>query len=420
MNPDSVRSLDVFFEDDLVGTVFDTAPLSFKYADHWIERQPIQIANIALLFGQTYDPGVTAFFENLLPEGELRNYLFTARKASTLFGLLHAVAGDTAGGFILLPSGQRPQAHSYQPTSWQDLAQELRSKAASAINLKSKGTRISLAGAQDKVSVAIFSDGIPRLGEGTSPSTHIVKPDIKRIDGVWASAVNETIIMKTAAACGLVAANVFFEPTTRSCVIERFDRFIRQDGRVGRIMQYDLCQLSSLPSEKKYEAEGGPSLKDCVDLVRKYSTLPAVDLKRLLSWVFFNLFVGNNDSHAKNLSIYSPPGEGVRLTPFYDLMCTRIYPGLSQHFSFAIGGTMLPGEMDMQHVVAMAELLNMRPKFVLDIGQEIAGRMPLALGAAVASLNSVLNKGDAAMAHRLAKYVERNTRQASKRLLSKA
>ena len=68
----------------------------------------------------------------------------------------------------------------------------------------------------------------------------------------------------------------------------------------------------------------------------------------------------------------------------------------------------------------MADQLNMRPKFVLGIGQDIAARVPMALGAAVASLESVLNKGDATMAHRLAKYVERNTKQESKRLLSKA
>ena len=38
------------------------------------------------------------------------------------------------------------------------------------------------------------------------------------------------------------------------------------------------------------------------------------DLRHLVRWVFFNLYVGNNDSHAKNLSIYSVPGQGVTLT----------------------------------------------------------------------------------------------------------
>ncbi|MBH1986505.1 MAG: hypothetical protein I8H76_04225 [Burkholderiales bacterium] len=38
-----------------------------------------------------------ALFEKLLPEGEVRAYLSAQRKASTLFALLQAVAGDTAG-----------------------------------------------------------------------------------------------------------------------------------------------------------------------------------------------------------------------------------------------------------------------------------------------------------------------------------
>ncbi|MDP2222026.1 MAG: hypothetical protein Q8K34_17815 [Hydrogenophaga sp.] len=40
--------------------------------------------------------------ENLLPEGALRVYLSGLRKASTLFAMLLEVAGDTAGGFVLL------------------------------------------------------------------------------------------------------------------------------------------------------------------------------------------------------------------------------------------------------------------------------------------------------------------------------
>ena len=418
MNSAAIKTLDVYFENDLVGRVYDTNPLSFEYAPQWLAHKAIQIANIVLVPGITDADSVTSFFENLLPEGALRSYLFAARKASTLFGLLHSVAGDTAGGFVLLPAGEPPQPQSYQPTSWQELATELKSKAAVAINLKSKGTRISLAGAQDKITLALFADGIPRLGEGTSPSTHIVKPDIKRIDGVWASAVNEALVMKTAAECGLNVAHVFYEPITRSCVVERFDRYARKEGGVGRIMQYDLCQLSSLPSEKKYESEGGPSLKDCADLVRKYSTVPAADLKQLLGWVFFNIFAGNNDSHAKNLSIYSPPGGGVRLTPFYDLMCTRIYPGLSQSFAFDIGGTTMPGEIKRDNVVRMAEMLNFQPRFVLQIGQDIAKQMPIALARAAASMRDVLQKGDVTMVSRLTKYIERTTLQASKRMLT--
>lgn len=83
------------------------------------------------------------------------------------------------------------------------MAAALRKKSASAIDLQGGDARISLAGAQDKTSIAIFEDGLPRLPKGTSPSTHILKPNIKRLAKVWHSAANETIVMRAAANCGL-------------------------------------------------------------------------------------------------------------------------------------------------------------------------------------------------------------------------
>ena len=93
------------------------------------------------------------------------------------------------------------------------------------------------------------------------------------------------------------------------------------------------CQQAGTVSERKYENEGGPGLAICAELIRRYSTQPAVDLRHFVSRIFFNLFAGNNDSHAKNLSICHQPGKGVTLAPFYDLICTRLYPGLSQDFA---------------------------------------------------------------------------------------
>ncbi len=421
-------SLDVWFGNAVVGRVFDATPLAFEYAANWLlpKPAPLQIASIPLRAGVQTDPSVTAFFENLLPEGDLRSALFAASKTSSVYGLLRTTAGDTVGGFVLLHAGSRPAAHHYLTTTWAALATGApaasNAQPATLANTAIQGVRISLAGAQRKFSVALFSDGVPRMPQGTSPSTHIVKPDITRIDGVWASAVNETIIMRTAALCGLGVAPVFYEPHTRACVVERFDRYVHANAAtnsaVQRIMQYDLCQLSSRPSSKKYEAEGGPNLKECVDLVRKYSSVPALDIKRLLTWVFFNLYTGNNDSHAKNLSLYSPPGQGVRLTPFYDLMCTRIYPGLSPSFAFDIGGTTLPGEVTGRHIAQMADQIGIGSRFAMRVAQELAATLPTALAQALQSTRTGLAPRDVAMTLRLVTFVERMVRQGYQRIVT--
>jgi len=409
--------LDVYAGEDLVGSVHDESPLAFEYAAVWLERaEPMPLAAIALQSGRHASAQVQAFFENLLPEGELRQYIAEQKKASTLFSMLLEVAGDTAGGFVILPAGQMPLPPMYEPTTWAAMAAVLGKKSASALDLKEGGARISLAGAQDKTSIALFDDGVPMLPKGTSPSTHILKPDIKRLAKVWHSAANETITMLASAKCGLPTAEVFYEPLTQSCVVRRFDRVARPDGSLGRLIQYDLCQLAGTVSEKKYEKEGGPGIAQCTELIRQYSTQPALDLRHLVGWIFFNLYVGNNDSHAKNLSIYRVPGQGVRLTPFYDLMCTRLYPGLSPEFAFAIGGETHPGAMTREHIPDLARQLGMRPQFIQKIARDLTEQLPEAIAQSVRDVQPLLSPSAKALADRLEKFVVSTTHKAAARL----
>ena len=409
--------LDVYFGDELVGTIHDTSPVAFEYSATWLVcADPFPIGAIALRPGRNDSAEVQAFFENLLPEGELRRYIAEQQKASTLFSMLLAVAGDTAGGFVILPHGERPQLATYEATTWRAIAGALGKKAAAAIDIRSRGARISLAGAQDKTSIAIFDDGIPRLPKGTSPSTHILKPDIERLNQVWQSAATEAIVMLTAANCGLPTAEVFYERHTHACVVRRFDRFPRADGSLGRLIQYDLCQLAGIVSEKKYEKEGGPGVATCAELIRTYSTQPAVDLRNFIAWILFNLHVGNNDGHAKNLSVYRIPGHGVTLTPFYDLMCTRLYPGLSREFAFSIGGETKPGSVTNEHIAVMASQLRMRPQFIIKLAAELATKIPEAIAEAVESVTPSLPHGAKELAGRLMKFVQSTTRKTAARI----
>lgn len=412
--------LDVYYGSELVGTIHDTSPIAFEYAQRWLERaQRMTIAAIALQPGQNDSVAVQAFFENLLPEGELRRYLAEQRKASTLFSLLLEVAGDTAGGFVIVPGGRHPEPATYEPTTWEAMAAVLGKKSASAIDLQAADARVSLAGAQDKTSIAIFGNGLPRLPHlprGTSPSTHILKPNIKRLAKVWHSAANETIVMRAAVHCGLPTAEVFYEPHTEACVVRRFDRLVRPDGTLARLVQYDLCQLAGRVSERKYEKEGGPGLATCAELIRRYSTQPAVDLRHFVGWICFNLYAGNNDSHAKNLSIYSLPGKGVTLTPFYDLMCTRLYPGLSQDFAFEIGGEYKPAALTSAHLVPLARQLGMRPQFLAQQAADLARRMPDAFDLAVREVKPALPHSARVLADRLQRFVLSTTTKLAARL----
>lgn len=404
--------LDVYYGSELVGAIHDTSPLAFEYSPDWLKRPGrMTLATIDLQPGRNDSDSVQAFFENLLPEGELRRYLVRERKASTLFSLLLEVAGDIAGGYIIVPGGESPGPASYEPTSWMAIAASLGGRSASAIDVRAADARISLAGAQDKTGIAILDDGVPLLPRGTSPSTHILKPDIRRFANVWHSAANETIVMRAAAHCGLPTAEVFYEPHTRSCVVRRFDRVVQPDGTLARLIQYDLCQLAGTVSERKYEKEGGPGIATCADLIRRYSAQPAVDLRHFVRWVFFNLHVGNDDGHAKNLAIHHRPGKGVTLAPFYDLMCTRIYPGLSREFAFAVGGEYRPALLTKAHLEGMAQELGMRPQFIAQQAIDVARKIPGAFDEAVKDIEPVLPRSARVLAERLQRFVLSSTRK---------
>lgn len=409
--------LDVYYGAERVGAVLDAAPLAFEYAETWLNGpERMSLAAIPLQAGRQAAPAVQAFFENLLPEGELRDYLAGQRKASTLFSLLLEVAGDTAGGFVLVTPGQTPEPPRYEPTTWEAIAAALSRRSAAAIDLHDAGARISLAGAQDKTSLAIFDDGVPCLPKGTSPSTHILKPNIRRLAKVWHSAANEAIVMRAAALAGLPTAEVFYEPRTEACVVRRFDRAPRPDGTLARRVQYDLCQLAGTLSDRKYEKEGGPGLGDCAALIRRYCSQPAVDLRHLARWLCFNLYVGNHDSHAKNLSIYSVAGHGVSLTPFYDLMSTRLYPGLSNDFAFAVGGEVRPGDMTGQHLAQAARAMGIQPRFLARQASEMAEAVVDSIGRAAEALAPALGASAQTLAERLVRQVSSQTRRMAVRL----
>lgn len=223
--------------------------------------------------------------------------------------------------------------------------------------------------------------------------------------------------MRTAALCGLRTAQVFYEPQTRACVVKRFDRFVRKDGSLGRLIQYDFCQLAGIASERKYEKEGGPGVVRCAAILRQYSSSPAPDLQAFVQWLFFNLYVGNNDSHAKNLSIYWRPDQGVRLTPFYDLMCTRVYPGLSKEFAFNVGGEVLPGQMEAVQMRGLAEQLGMGLAYLKKMARSLADQVPGAIDQAVAEMSPQLSASGRVFAEgRLAPEVKSITRRMAERL----
>ncbi len=418
-------TLAVFMESALIGTLYNHQPLAFEYAAAWLD-QPAALAltpEIPLQAGKISTSFVHAFFENLLPEGEQRTLISLRHHVSTVYGLLAIIGGDTAGNTVLLPAGQHPQPASYQRSSWEtidallhgsDSAAEASGELAAG---SESGPRLSISGAQFKLLVSIDRDGNPHLPLGNSPSTHILKPDMVRTDiKLFASAVNEAIVMRAAHLCGLPTAAVSYRREVKACLVERYDRYRDTAGILRRHWQADFCQLSGKASDVKYEADGGPTFAQCFALLRTHSVVPAIDQRNLLRWLFFNLYVGNNDSHAKNLSILAMPG-GLRLAPFYDLMSTRVYTGLSRQFAFQIGGESLPGKIGAPQIQLLAQALGVTPKYLLSIAGDMAGKVAAAVGLAANEISHDLSAVEMVMVERLQLKIAGIVKQMRARIL---
>ena len=100
-----------------------------------------------------------------------------------------------------------------------------------------------------------------------APSSHIIKPSIQHRQDIPHTAINEALVMMLAERIGMQVAKVRYAPELKAVVIARYDRIVSPEGRLLRLHQNDLCQILGIPSGKKYEAEGGPSLKACFDNV---------------------------------------------------------------------------------------------------------------------------------------------------------
>jgi serine/threonine-protein kinase HipA len=387
-------TLAVYHGDKHVGRLYDAQPLRFEYSSGWMEHPDAVSLSPALPLTQEVHLGsdVLAYFENLLPEGDLRHHLALRHHTTTVFGLLKAIGGDTASGFTLLPPGESPAPPHYRPISWKALAKHLQHRGRGPLlSRQGEEARISLAGAQDKLLLMVQPDGTPAIPDGSAPSSHILKPDIQGLRGVWATAINETFCMRLAAELGLDVAEAGYQPDTRACLVRRYDRVPDKQGGLRRLHQLDFCQLAGTPSLIKYESDGGPGLVRCRELLQQVGT-PAKDLQRLIAWLFFNLLIGNNDGHAKNLALLYTD-EGPRLAPFYDLMSTTLYSGLARRFAFRINGEDRPGRIERSHLEAVARSMRFQPRYFLRQGLELAERMPAAIDSTLATLGTEPHQG---------------------------
>lgn len=370
----------------------------FQYATNWLEWEHAFAASLSLpLRKQAYRGArVLAVFDNLLPDStEIRRRIAERTGAQGIdpYSLLARIGRDCVGAMQFLPDGEDVDAHAGiqgEPLSDEDIERLLADLKGAPLGINPEQEfRISIAGAQEKTAL-LFHEGQWLRPIGTTPTTHILKPELGEIPtstgtvDMRASVDNEHYCLKLLAAFGLPVAHTEIRTfgKRRVLVVERFDRQWRRDGRLLRLPQEDCCQALGFASSQKYQNEGGPSAKDILRLLQGGDE-PATDQAAFLASQIIFWLIGATDSHAKNFSLFLRPGGHFALTPFYDVLSVQNavdHKQINQRgFRLAMSaGTRRHYRVDDvlgRHFVQTAKSAGMGPTTIVKVVEDILEKM---------------------------------------------
>ncbi|QGZ66529.1 type II toxin-antitoxin system HipA family toxin [Paraburkholderia acidisoli] len=332
------RALSIWANGERVGTwvVTPTGDTELRYDANWKRSAVGRPLSLSLPFGIGEVPlrgeRVHHYFDNLLPDSpQIRRRIAARFRTDTLdaFDLLKAIGRDCVGAVQLLDEDEAPEhVDRIEGTPLSEAAIERllleTSGALPGAQEESDELRISLAGAQEKTAL-LRHRGRWRLPRGATPTTHILKLPLgfighRKVD-FNTSVENEWLCLALLKAYGLPASNaqILTFGAQKVLCVERFDRALSRSGALLRLPQEDFCQALGVPPHRKYEAHGGPGVRDIAGLLRQ-SQQPREDLETFLAAQIVFWMLAAPDGHAKNFSLRLLPGGRFQLAPLYDVM----------------------------------------------------------------------------------------------------
>jgi serine/threonine-protein kinase HipA len=393
----------LFYETLPVAHLNETEPLHLTYDQTWLDRNGAFPLSLTMpLTRDPYPAGkILPWLANLLPEthlSEIGQRLKISPQDSV--ALLQHIGRDTAGALSIGVPGEQG-THIQWLDHESELERIINELPERPFLTGERGVSMSLAGVQDKLPV--YSDESGRMGiplDGT-PSTHILKPDVKRLYG---SVQNEAFCMVLAKLCGLKVANVQTATAGKRnyLLVERYDRVRDDEGVVHRTHQEDFCQVLQLFPARKYEkarigGQSGPGLRDFFQAVKIH--LNPAERLTLLDGVLFNVFICNSDSHAKNYSIQILAGGHATIAPLYDLICAKVYDHVDQHLAQSIAGKVVAEELHKADWLKLATDVELSGSTLLkrvgELGQSVLDHIDEAaaiVGAMPAGRSDVLER----------------------------
>ena len=172
--------------------------------------------------------------------------------------------------------------------------------------------KLSISGVQPKLSVKLDEKQnmlIP-VAEG---GEYILKPQTPTFANI---PENEQCCMEIAKELNIevpLHCLIPLKDKSLSYVVKRFDR-----EKGVKIHQEDFGQI--LEQTDKYKG----SVEQIGRKLKEISSAPGYDAQLLFERVILNFILGNGDAHLKNYSIAYRDKDNIRLTPAYDIVCSKL------------------------------------------------------------------------------------------------
>jgi len=312
---------------------------------------------------------VPPFFSNLLPEGNLREYLAKLAEVNTEqeFFLLAVLGADLPGALVVTPldgEGNQAGQHQHEKEDLHDNAHP-----------REGVLRFSLAGVQLKFSAVMEASGGLTIPAGGMGGYWIVKLPSHRFPAV---PENEFAMLELARRVGIAVPENRLVPVAdikglpeearapggQALAVRRFDRL---PGGASVHME-DFAQVFGQFPDNKYKFHSYANIASVL-----WAEAGDDALWAFVCRLVFSVLIGNADMHLKNWSLLYPDRRTPRLSPGYDFVATLPYiPNDTLALSF--GGSRSLSEITPDQMRRFADTARIPASPLWRIAVEIAER----------------------------------------------
>lgn len=269
-----------------------------------------------------------AFFQNLLPEGVLRQHIAMERKCdeNDHFELLAACGGDLPGNVYARPAKGGNELTARLVTQNNDSVEM-------TVIADPLEDGISLSGVQPKL--ALVKEGGRFVAARHLDSGHIIGklptaqydllPQVEHLSLQLAEAAGVNICEATLESIDLIdnTGQFILGKSKQFLAVKRFDR-----DCPGRMHAEDFAQVLSIDPQNKYK---GGTYADIAAMMLAVEGLGEEAVLELMRRIAVSELLGNYDFHLKNIGILHHDDGRIELSPAYDIVAYCVYVRGSGH-----------------------------------------------------------------------------------------